>query len=99
MMTEGTKNTVIGVFLTAMLGGIATVLGLAFNTTAHLTKIDMVLDSQKDILQEMRQASSTIPGPIELKLQDLRNRINNVEVRMNDITKPLVEDKIKHDGH
>lgn len=84
-MTEGAKNTVLGVALTALLGiGFASV-GQSVDNGKHLTKIDAVLEQQKDILAELRKGANTIPAPVETKLEELRWRLNSIEGRVNHI--------------
>lgn len=89
-MTEGAKNTILGVTLTALLGiGFASV-SQSFDNGKHLTKIDAVLEQQKDILGELKKSANTIPAPVETKLEELRWRLNSIEGRVNhlDATPP-----------
>lgn len=84
-MTEGTKNTVVGVLLTAILGMVFTGVSLSFDNGRHLAKIDTVLEQQKDMLVEFKKSASSIPPQVENKLEELRWRLNSFETRMNKI--------------
>lgn len=90
-MTEGTKNTVLGVTLTFLFATIGTSLGVAFSSSNHLVKIDGVLESQKNILFELKESNKSVPAPVELRLQELRERLNNQQEQINILVRPLIK--------
>lgn len=81
MMTEGTKNTVIGVILAAVLGGMGTEIGLTINHGQHFAKIDTVLETQSNILSDIKRGQENIPAAVEKSLGEIRSRLNMLEYR------------------
>lgn len=90
-MTEGTKNTVLGVTLAALFATIGTSLGVAFNSSNHLIKIDDVLESQNRLLYEMKESNKVVSAPVETRLQELRERLNIQQVQINNLMQPLIK--------
>lgn len=94
-MNEGTKNTILGVTLTFLFATIGTSLGVAFTTSNHLVKIDGVLESQKNILIELKETNKVVPPPVELRLQELSGRLKIQQEQITNLTKPLLKSNIK----
>lgn len=80
-MTEGTKNTILAVLLSAVVGGMATEIGLTIAHGEHFVRIDSVLESQNEILKEIKNAKDIIPPIVEHSLGEVRARINMLEYR------------------
>lgn len=93
-MNEGTKNTIVGVCLAALLGGVGTILAQSGEFGRHFVKIDAVLENQQKsdaerlaILKDLQIKSSGIPPIVDAKLDELRNRLNLHEDRINNLTR------------
>lgn len=80
-MTEGTKNTVIGVVLAAVLAGMGTEIGLTISHGQHFVKIDNVLENQGLILIDIRRSQDTVPSVVEHGMGEIRSRLNMLEYR------------------
>lgn len=91
-MTDGIKNTVVGVCLAALLGGVGTILAQSGEYGRHFVKIDAVLEGQQKsdaerlaILKDLQIKASGVPPVVDAKLDELRNRLNLHESRINSI--------------
>lgn len=95
-MTEGTKNTVVGVVLTAffaviMAGGVSVLSSQRESERAnatiavHLERIDNVLINQNKILADIHESQNTVPAVVEKALGEVRSRLNMQEYRMSKI--------------
>lgn len=80
-MNEGTKNTVIGVVLAAVLAGMGTEIGLTINHGQHFAKIDQLLETQGGLLAEIKDSQDTVPAVVEHSLGEIRSRLNMLEYR------------------
>lgn len=85
MITEGSKNTVLGVALTALLAGVGWMISVTQGNREHLIKLDVVMEQNAEILRDVHQRVGTIPEDVEKKLDELRTRINLHEARINAI--------------
>lgn len=52
-----------------------------------ISSINTVVSDQRDILKEMQSRTGTVSPVIEAKLDELRNRLNLHEARLNDVEK------------
>lgn len=91
-MTEGTKNTVIGVIMAALLTGVGSLIHDQAEEHVHSAKIDVaisgintVMSDQRDILKGMQSREAAVSPVIEAKLDEIRNRLNLHEERINGI--------------
>lgn len=91
-MTEGTKNTVIGVVMAALLTGVGSLIHDQAEEHVHSAKIDVaitgintVMSDQRDILKGMQSREAAVSPVIEAKLDEIRNRLNLHEERINGI--------------
>lgn len=80
-MTEGTKNTLLGVTLAAILSAMGAEIGLTINHGQHFVKLDNVLENQGVILADIRRSQDTVPTVVERSLGEIRNRLNMLEYR------------------
>jgi len=90
MWTEATKNTIVGVMLSAIMAGIVWMITETNDAGKHLAKIDVVLGQQDRILQDIYQKSGSIPPRVEDKLEELRNRMNNQDTRIAEMDKNII---------
>lgn len=86
-MTEGLKNTVVGVLLAAALGSIGVLLTTQSENASHFTKLDSLMDINHSILIELKAQIGVVPPATEMKLDELRARLNLQEARINEIDK------------
>lgn len=86
-MTEGLKNTVVGVLLAAALGSIGVLLTTQSENAMHFTKLDSLMDINHSILIELKAQIGVVPPATEMKLDELRARLNLQEARINEIDK------------
>lgn len=91
-MTEGAKNTILGVVLAALLGGVGESIHTQAEQNVHNAKIDValiginsVMSDQKEILKELESRGGAVSPVVEAKLEELRNRLNLHEERINSI--------------
>lgn len=91
-MTEGTKNTVIGVVLAALLTGVGALINGQAEEHVHSAKIDVailgintVISDQRDILKGIQSQTGSVSPVVEAKLDEIRNRLNLHEERINAI--------------
>lgn len=91
-MTEGTKNTIVGVVLAALLTGVGALIHDQAEEHVHSAKIDVaitginsVISDQRDILKNIQQQTGSVSPVIEAKLDEIRNRLNLHEERINNI--------------
>lgn len=91
-MTEGTKNTIVGVVLAALLTGVGALIHDQAEEHVHSAKIDVaitginsVMSDQWDILKGIQQQTGSVSPVIEAKLEEIRNRLNLHEERINTI--------------
>lgn len=89
-MTEGTKNTIVGVVLAALLTGVGALISGQTEEHVHAAKIDVaivgintVISDQRDILKGMQNREAAVSPVIEAKLDEIRNRLNLHEERIN----------------
>lgn len=82
--------TIVGVCLAAMLAfiswGVSDILKSTSQHSIHLSRIDAVLESNKDILSKVSAQAGSIPEGVEHKLSELRARLNIQEERMNSMS-------------
>lgn len=90
-------GVVLTVALGAILGGVGVILSDTKGNTLHLAKIDELLaryiDEQRDtkdtlkvnqgILWELKSMQNIVPAVVETRLQELRDRLNSHEERLN----------------
>lgn len=93
-MTEGTKNTVVGVVLAALLAGVTSIIASNAEYGRHFVKIDTVMEQSQvviqqnqEILRDIQTKAGNISPLMESKLDELRNRLNLHEQRLNTIDK------------
>lgn len=86
-MTEGLKNTVVGVLLAAALGAVGVLLTTQSENATHFTKLDSLMDINHSILLELKAQIGIVPPSTEMKLDELRIRLNLQESRINEIDK------------
>jgi hypothetical protein len=86
-MTEGMKNTVVGVLLAAALGAVGVLLTTQSENATHFTKLDSLMETNHNILVELKGQIGVVPPATEMKLDELRLRINLHESRINEIEK------------
>lgn len=84
-MSEGTKNTLIGVVGAATLTGIGVILSNNTDYGRHLAKIDTVLEQNHELLKHLEDKTSIIPPVVESEIRELRDRLNLHEDRINQI--------------
>lgn len=91
-MNEGTKNTIVGVVLAALLTGVGALIHDQAEEHVHSAKIDVaitgintVVSDQRDILKGMQSREAAVSPVIEAKLDEIRNRLNLHEERINSI--------------
>lgn len=82
-MTEGTKNTIVGVVGAAILAGIGTLLATNSEYGRHLAKIDVVMEQNHDILKSLSDKANVVPPIVENEMRELRDRMNLHEDRIN----------------
>lgn len=82
-MTEGTKNTIVGVVGAALLAGIGTLLATNSEYGRHLAKIDVVMEQNHDILKSLSDKANVVPPIVENEMRELRDRMNLHEDRIN----------------
>lgn len=80
-MTEGTKNTLLGVTLAAILGGMGAEIGLTVEHGQHFVKIDNVLENQSVLLSDIKRSQDTVPAVVERSFGEIRSRLNMIEYR------------------
>lgn len=86
-MTEGMKNTVVGVLLAAALGSVGVLLTTQSENATHFTKLDSLMDINHSILVELKSQIGIVPPATEMKLEELRQRLNLQESRINEMDK------------
>lgn len=84
-MTEGTKNTAVGVISAALLAGVGTLLATNSEYGRHLAKIDVVMEQNHDILKNLSDKANIVPPIVENEMRELRDRLNLHEDRINQI--------------
>lgn len=89
-MTEGSKNTVLGVVLTALLAGVVWIITSTQDHGNHLARLDTVMLQNADILKDIHNRLGIVPMEVEGKLAELRNRMNLQESRINTIDTIIV---------
>lgn len=84
-VTEGTKNTAVGVISAALLAGVGTLLATNSEYGRHLAKIDVVMEQNHDILKSLSDKANVVPPIVENEMRELRDRLNLHEDRINQI--------------
>lgn len=91
-MNEGTKNTIVGVVLAALLAGVGDLIHDQAEEHVHSAKVDTamigikdVMAAQQKIMEDIQSRSGNVSPVIEAKLDELRNRLNLHEARLNDV--------------
>lgn len=91
-MSEGTKNTILGVVLAALLAGVGDLIHDQAEEHVHSAKVDTamlgikdIMATQQKIMEDIQNRSGYVSPVIEAKLDELRNRLNLHEARLNDL--------------
>lgn len=93
-LSAGTKNTILGIALAALLGGVGTLIGSNAEYGKHFVRIDTVLENSQlviqqnqEILKDIQSKSGNVSPLMEAKLDEIRFRLNLHEQRINSLEK------------